>query len=102
MDETVKLIAQTGTLGGMVVVSLYFLGRVVLKVADRLIAAIDRVSTKMDEHTANETAHVGELRADIAVIRDRLGLGSDDETPIPGRRRTPALGIIKRPPTEPR
>lgn len=98
MDETIKLIAQTGTIGAVCVVSLYFLGRVIMKVAERMILAIDGVRTELRDHTANEQAHVGELQSDIAVIKDRLGIVSEEMPPL---RKTPPIGVAirRRPPT---
>lgn len=96
MDETIKLIAQTGTLGGVVVVSLYFLGRVVLRVADRMIAAIDRVGVKIDEHTEIDTKALSDLKTELVTLRatitgmelerERTPVGS---VPLPMSRITP-------------
>lgn len=75
MDEAIiRTLAQVGTTGGAILVIAYFVGKGLLRVVDRMVAAIDRVGVKIDDHTANETAHVARLSEDIGAIKGRLGI----------------------------
>lgn len=69
--ELVKMLGQSGIAVG----ALYVLARIVWRVGERMIAAIDRVGQKIDDHTKADTAalaavstNVSSLRQDIAVL----------------------------------
>lgn len=73
--DFVKLIGQ----GGIAVAALAVLAKMVYKIGERMIAAIDRVGSKIEEHTkADLLAHadvgnqVGDLRQDVAVLSERV------------------------------
>lgn len=73
--DFVKLAGQ----GGIAVAALWVLAKMVYKIGERMIAAIDRVGTKIEEHTkADLIAHadvgnqVGDLRQDVAVLSERV------------------------------
>lgn len=88
IDETI--ISNILTTAGPAGVLLWILARVVMRVAERMIAAIDKVGDRMDRHTADERAHVGKLAEDIGAIKARLGIESG-----PVRRPTnPALAVV--------
>lgn len=97
MDQIdyVKLLGQ----GGIAVAALLALARIVYRVGERMIVAIDRVSLKIDEHTKADTSalaavstNVSSLRQDIAVLSERV------DTVIEwNERTTPVAGIHHRP-----
>lgn len=84
--DLIKLLGQSG----IAVAALYVLARIVWRVGERMIAAIDRVGIKIDEHTKADTqalaavsVHVSSLRQDIAVLSGRV------DTVIEWGERTP-------------
>lgn len=88
MDADVLKLIGGGTTVGALLALIYVVGL-------RLVAAIDRVSVVVNEHTKVDIAHHGEVRAAIAELDGRVGgLIEAGE-----RRATPALGILRRPPT---
>jgi hypothetical protein len=99
--DVVKLLGQSG----IAVTALYVLARIVWRVGERMIAAIDRVGVKIEEHTKADTAalaavsvHVSSLRQDIAVLSGRVDTviewGGSERTPVleSGGHRRPPLG----------
>jgi len=80
--EVLKLLSQSGLTG----VALFVIGRIFWRVGERLIAAIDRIGVKIDDHTERDTRAVGELRQDIAVLSTRVDTAIDyqERTPIGG------------------
>ena len=73
--DFVKLVGQ----GGIAVAALFVLAKMVYRIGERMIAAIDRVGSKIEEHTkADLLAHadvgnqVGDLRQDVAVLSERV------------------------------
>lgn len=101
--DLIKLLSQSG----VAVVALWILGRVVWRVGERMIEAIDKVVTKLDEHTAADLKAVADLRQDVAVLNGRVEQVIDwqDRTPIGGGplpRETPSPGMysIPRPGTK--
>lgn len=88
--DLVKLLGQSG----IAVAALYVLAWLVKRVGERMIAAIDRVGVKIDEHTKADTqalaqvgVAVGELRLDIAVLGQRVDTVIDwgERTPVGGQ-----------------
>jgi len=99
-EDLIALIAKNGITGGIVVVGLYFFGRVVMRVAERLIASIDRLGAKLEEHTAKDLEHHGkvrdavvELSATVDTIMELTPVRGtrqlDEDTPVdrPGKKR---------------
>lgn len=82
-------IGQLLATGGIASVALLILARVVMKVAERMIAAIDRVGVKIEEHTKVDLAAQGEVVERLARIEGTIGIVEDDD----GVRRTPGLGV---------
>lgn len=73
--DFIKLIGQ----GGIAVAALFVLARIVYRIGERMIAAIDRVGSKIEEHTkvdamavADVSNQVGDLRQDVAVLSERV------------------------------
>lgn len=73
--EIVKLLGS----GGIAVVALVILARIVGKIGDRMILAIDKIGEKVDvfgskleDHTRTDVASISELRQDVAVIDGRI------------------------------
>lgn len=94
--EILKLLGQ----GGFAGLALFVIGRVFWRVGERLIAAIDRIGVKIDDHTEKDTRAVGELRQDIAVLSARVETAIDyqERTPIggppsPEQKRAPSHGF---------
>lgn len=80
MDDSniLQLLGQAGIGVGALII----LARVVFKIGERMIAAIDRVGVKIDEHTKADTEALTDLRQDVAVLTAKI-----DErgvTPIEG------------------
>ena len=88
MEIDPKQISSIVSSAGVAGVLLWILARVVMRVADRMIAAIDKVGEKIDRHTENESAHVGELAKELAALRGHLGMEA-----VPVRRPTPPVGV---------
>lgn len=89
--DLVKLVTQSG----VAVAALVVLAKIVARVGERMILAIDRVSIKIDEHTKTDTLaladvgnQVGALRQDIAVLASRVDTVIDwgERTPVGGFR----------------
>lgn len=82
MDDSniMQLLGQAGLGVGALVI----LARVVLKIGERMIAAIDRVGTKIDDHTKADTEALGALRQDVAVLNGRVEQALDwkERTPV--------------------
>lgn len=72
--EVFKMLGQSGIAVG----ALWILARVVAKIGERMIAAIDRVGIKIDAHTTADTAAIGSLRQDVAVLDGRMQQFRDD------------------------
>lgn len=95
--EIFRMVGQ----GGIAVGALIILARVVYRIGERMIAAIDRVGTRIDDHTKEDLAAVAELRQDIAVLDARVEQAIDirrelwehEPTPVGGRMTTP-VGTI--------
>lgn len=70
MDETavIDAIAKTGV-GGAIVFVLF---RVLSKIFERMIAAIDRIAARVDEHTAKDLEHHGEVRDAVTRMEAKL------------------------------
>jgi len=90
--DFVKLLGQ----GGIAVVALWVLSKMVYKIGERMIAAIDRVGVRIDEHTkadlmaqADVANQVGDLRQDIAVLSTRV----DTVLELEWSERTPVRGL---------
>lgn len=73
--DVIKLLGQ----GGIALVAIVILGRVVYQIGQRMIAAIDRIGTKLDEHSSKidehsreNTAAINDLRTDLAVLNGRV------------------------------
>jgi len=84
--EIWKLLGQSGIAVGALIV----LARIVYRVGERMILAIDKVTEKIEAHTKADTAAlaavgvaVGDLRQDIAVLAERV------DTVIDWGERTP-------------
>lgn len=84
--DFVKLVGQ----GGIAVAALAVLARIVYRIGERLIAAIDRLGDRVGEHeksTALSIAdvgnQVGDLRQDVAVLSTRVDTVLDF-TPVRG------------------
>ena len=80
--DIIKPLGQSG----VAVIALVILGRVVWRVGERMIAAIDRVTSKLDEHTVADTRALGDLRQDIAVLSSRVDAAIEwqERTPVGG------------------
>lgn len=91
MDQIdyVKLLGQ----GGISVVALFALARIIARIGERMIAAIDRIGIKIDDHTKADTqalaavsVHVSSLRQDFAVLASRVDTviewGVGERTPV--------------------
>lgn len=95
--DLIKLLGQSS----VAVAALFVLAKIVAKIGDRMIAAIDRVSARIDEHTKTDTLaladvgnQVGALRQDIAVGHQVLSqhiavLSTRVDTVIEWGERTP-------------
>jgi hypothetical protein len=95
-EDLLSLIAKNGITGGIVVVGLYFFGRVVMRVAERLIASIDRLGTKLEEHTAKDLEHHGKVRD--AVVELSATMDTIMElTPVRGTRQLDEDTPVDRP-----
>jgi hypothetical protein len=80
--DFLKLLGQSG----IAVVALLSLGRIVQKIGERLIDAIDKLTSKLDEHTKADLAAMAEVRADLEAIQIRIDTAMD-LTPIRGAKR---------------
>lgn len=82
MDDAniLQLLGQAGIGVGALII----LARVVFKIGERMIAAIDRVGSKIDEHTKADTEALGALRQDVAVLNGRVEQALDwkERTPV--------------------
>lgn len=96
-DQVVQLLAGSGIAGGLVML----MGRIVMRVAERMIAAIDRVGVKIDDHTTKDLEHHADVREAVARMETRLDEQADwreRSTPVEGvpqtmhERRTPPRG----------
>jgi hypothetical protein len=72
-----KLLGQSG----IAVVALLVLGRIVHRIGERLIASVDKMIEKLDEHTKADLAAMAEVRADLEAIQVRIDTALD-LTPI--------------------
>ena len=90
--DFLKLLGQTGITG----VALLVLGRIIYRIGERMIAAIDKVTMKIDEHTKADLVAMSEVREDLATIQIRIDTALDI-TPIraqkPPRARTNPEGL---------
>lgn len=93
-DEIVKLLGGGGAFAALLYL-LYLVGM-------RIVAALDRVATKVDAHQKDDLASHADMRTDIAALHGKIdGLldGQDRYTPVgveipePPSRRTPAGGV---------
>ncbi len=97
--ELLKFIGGSGVAG----VALFILARVVTRVIDRLIAAVDRIAVKVDDHTAADLASHADLREAIVRIDAKMDGAANERdrmTPVEGvpiahepTRRTPPRGV---------
>lgn len=78
--DLLKLLGQ----GGITVVALLVLGRIVFRIGERMVAALDRIGSKLDDHTRADTDAIHGLRQDVAVLSGRVetALSWSDRTPV--------------------
>jgi hypothetical protein len=82
-DDALKLVAQ----GGIGVVALLVLARVVLDAGKRMIEAIDRLVIRIDEHTKSDLEALGKVAERLGRLEGKID-GVMDE-----RERTP-VGVL--------
>jgi len=83
-DNIIKLIGGGGALVG----ALYILAKVLFRIGERMIAAIDRIGQKVDDHTKADIAAQTEVKEAIAGFDAKL------EEVLAGRQRlTPIQGV---------
>jgi hypothetical protein len=77
-------LAKLATQGGIAVLALLLLGKVVLRVGERMIAAIDKLVAKVDEHTATDIEHHGEVKQAIVRVEGKIDgvLDERERTPV--------------------
>ncbi len=97
-DDFIKLLGQGGITGAL----LFILGRVVWRIAERLIQAIDRLGAKVDEHTIKDLEHHAEVRESVTRLEGRIDgiLDERERTPVnhpmpKPRARTNPLGVTQ-------
>lgn len=103
-DDLIGLLGKGGVIG----ILLFILARVLFRVGERMIAALDRVAAKLDEHTKLDLEHHGETRDAVTRMEAKIDAWND-VTPIeaPGvpravaRRKSGPVGYYgpRRPPT---
>jgi len=80
-NDFLKLLGQSGVIG----VLLFILGKVIWRVAERLISAVDKLSGRIDDHTSKDLEHHGEVKEAIASLEGRID-GILDLTPVREQR----------------
>lgn len=80
--EFLKLLGQ----GGITVVALLFLGRIVQRIGERLIEAVDKLRGEVTEHTKADLAAHAEVRADLEGLHVRIDTAMD-LTPVRTKQR---------------
>jgi hypothetical protein len=94
MDQVdlLKLLGQ----GSITVAALIILGRIVYRIGERMIAALDKLIHKLDEHTKADTAAWNEVRTDLAALKENVSLTMawTGATPPQG---TPIVGPVPYP-----
>lgn len=84
--EVFKLLGQSG----IAVAALAVLARIVWRVGERMIVAIDKIGDKIDSHTKADTAALASVGAELGALRQDLAvLGSRVDTVIDWGERTP-------------
>ena len=93
--DLVKLIGG----GAGLAAALYLLARVLFRIGERMIAAVDRIAEKVDDHTKADLAHHADVRAAVERLDSKVDTLVDwqertpVDTPIPTRRQTPPGGV---------
>lgn len=91
MTEEAIVKALSSAPGGVVLAAalVFVLYKVLSKVADRYIAALDRLSTAVTEHTAIDLKHHAEVRESVVRLETKVDSAIDwrDRTPSERMRR---------------
>lgn len=96
-DSVVTALAQYGLAGVFALV----IGWVLYRVGLRMIAALDRLIAKIDEHTKTDVEHHAEVREELIAMRTRIDTVLDI-TPVEMPTRRPAgVYAFRRPATKP-
>lgn len=72
--DLIKLLGQ----GGITVTALGIVGVLLWRIGNRMIAAIDRVAAKLEEHTTTDVAAHGGLGVQFAALREEVRISSAD------------------------
>lgn len=88
-DDFIKLLGQ----GGVTAALLFILGKIIWRVADRMITAIDRISAVVAEHTKTDLEHHADVKEVVARMDAKL------DATLDWQERTPVDGPPKRPST---
>ncbi len=95
--DLLKLLGQ----GGITLVALIVLGRIVFRIGERMVVALDRIGSKLDDHTRADTDAIHGLRQDVAVLSSRVetAIAWSDRTPVEmAGPQTPPFGVPQTPP----
>ena len=94
--DTADIVKLLGT-GGIASAVLLILARVVMKVADRMIASIDKIGERIESHSRADLESHGEFGERLSRLEGKLdeSLNWTRSTPVeemPARANTPARG----------
>jgi hypothetical protein len=96
MAEIIKVLSQYGLgaiFAGILGWVLYKVGLRMIAAIDRLIARIDGLDEKIDEHTKADIEHHGKVREEIIGLRTRIDTALELTPVEPVRRQTPPRGV---------
>ena len=83
--DLIKLVGQGAGLGTVAVGALLMLGRIVKLIGERMIAAIDKVTDRLDEHSKADIGAISLLTERMARMEGKLDVALEI-TPIESRR----------------
>lgn len=83
--EVFAEIAKGAGLGMIALAALLILGRVVARIGERMIQAIDKVSTRIDEHSKEDIGAIGDLSERIARLEGKIDIAMEF-TPVENAR----------------
>ena len=89
MDAEAWKLVGSGGIAAALLALIYTVGM-------KMVAAIDRIGLKVDEHTTADLEHHASVKTEIVGLRERLD-GILDAQDRAERRLTPAIGIVRNP-----